>query len=65
MSKEDALFGILSTSFAAFCVWLAVRIIGRRERWAIRTGVLAGILVLVWLILIGIAYLLDYYFGGV
>jgi hypothetical protein len=27
----------LAASFAAFCVWLAVRIVNRRERWAKRT----------------------------
>jgi hypothetical protein len=24
----------LAVAFAAFCVWLAVRIVNRRERWA-------------------------------
>ena len=27
----------LAVSFAAFCVWLTVRIVNRRERWAERT----------------------------
>jgi hypothetical protein len=27
----------LSVAFAAFCVWLTVRIVNRRERWAKRT----------------------------
>ncbi|MBS0264216.1 MAG: hypothetical protein JSS02_19925 [Planctomycetes bacterium] len=31
----------LTVSFAAFCVWLTVRIVNRRERWAKRT--LAGV----------------------
>ena len=29
----------LGVAFAAFCVWLGVRIVNRRERWAIRTAV--------------------------
>jgi hypothetical protein len=28
------LFPALAIAFAAFCVWLAVRVINRRERWA-------------------------------
>jgi len=37
----------LAVAFAAFCVWLAVRIVNRRERWAKRTAVgLAVVLVL-------------------
>jgi len=27
----------LAVAFAAFCIWLAVRIVNRRERWAKRT----------------------------
>jgi hypothetical protein len=33
----------LAVGFAAFCVWLAVRIVNRRERWAIWTA--AGLLI--------------------
>jgi len=29
---------VLAFAFAAFCVWLAVRIVNRRERWAKRLG---------------------------
>ena len=28
----------LAVSFAAFCLWLAVRIVNRHERWAMRTA---------------------------
>ncbi len=28
-----------AVAFAAFCVWLAVRIVDRRERWAKRTAI--------------------------
>jgi hypothetical protein len=30
---------ILAVAFAAFCVWLTVRIVNRRERWAKRLAV--------------------------
>jgi hypothetical protein len=36
------LLPILAAAFAAFCVWLTVRIVNRRERWAKWT--LAGVL---------------------
>jgi hypothetical protein len=29
----------LAVAFAAFCVWLTLRIVNRRERWAKRTAV--------------------------
>jgi hypothetical protein len=38
MALALMIFGI---AFAAFCVWLTVRIVNRRERWAKRT--LAGV----------------------
>jgi hypothetical protein len=39
---------VLATAFAAFCIWLTVRIVNRRERWAKWTAVgsLIGIPVL-------------------
>jgi len=36
---------IFGTAFAAFCVWLTVRIINRRERWAKRMAVLLVVFV--------------------
>jgi hypothetical protein len=36
-------FGIAGVAYAAFCVWLTVRIVNRRERWAKWT--LAAVLV--------------------
>lgn len=36
----------LAVAFAAFCVWLTVRIINRRERWAKRTAAAVAISVL-------------------
>ena len=32
---SEAVLAVSGVVFAAFCVWLAVRIINRRERWAI------------------------------
>jgi|GEM_PF-5182500 len=37
---------ILAIAFAAFCVWLTVRVVNRRERWARRTMVGAAAVVL-------------------
>jgi hypothetical protein len=43
---------ILGVAFAAFCVWLTVRIVNRRERWAKWT--LAGVaLPVVYLLSVG------------
>src|SRR5665213_3154876 len=40
-SDPMALFlSTLAITFAAFCVWLIVRIVNRRERWAMWTAVL-------------------------
>lgn len=35
----------LAVAFAAFCVWLTVRIVNRRERWAKWTALITGIAV--------------------
>jgi hypothetical protein len=32
----------LAVTVAAFCVWLLVRVINRRERWAIAVAILSG-----------------------
>lgn len=37
---EDVIFAALGVSLSAICIWLAVRVITRRERWAIWTAVL-------------------------
>jgi len=42
-SLGAAIFAILGISLAAFCVWLAVRLVNRRERWAKWTGLVIGI----------------------
>ena len=31
---------VLGVVFVAFCIWLAIRIINRREHWAIGAGIL-------------------------
>jgi hypothetical protein len=38
------LLPVLYVGFAAFCIWLAVRIVNRRERWAKRTALGLGVL---------------------
>jgi hypothetical protein len=42
-----SVLGVLGLAFAAFCVWLGVRIADRRERWAKRTAVALAFAVLV------------------
>ena len=39
------ILAVLAVAVAAFCVWLGVRIINRRERWAKRTAVVFAVLV--------------------
>jgi len=36
---SEAIVAVLGVAFAAFCIWLTVRIVNRRERWAKRTAV--------------------------
>ena len=45
MAIAPAIFGV---SFAAFCVWLGVRIVNRRERWATRLAVMVAVAMLTW-----------------
>ena len=42
----------LAVAFAAFCVWLTVRVVNRRERWAKQTLTIA-VTVMVWPIIAG------------
>jgi hypothetical protein len=44
---------VLGTAFAAFVVWLAVRIVNRRERWAKRTALLLVIVPTLYVLSIG------------
>lgn len=39
IAQMNILLAILAVAFAAFSVWLTVRIVNRRERWAKRTAV--------------------------
>jgi hypothetical protein len=48
----------LAVAFAAFCVWLGVRILNRRERWAKWTLATAALLLILYPLSIGPAYLL-------
>lgn len=36
---EEIILPVLGVAFAAFCIWLTVRIINRRERWAKWTAI--------------------------
>jgi len=36
---DDAILAFVSVTFSAFCIWLTVRIVTRREKWAIWTAV--------------------------
>src|SRR5262245_46001051 len=42
-------WAIIGIAFAAFCIWLTVRIVNRRERWARRTAIAVAVLVLAYL----------------
>jgi len=42
-----------AVTFAAFCIWLAVRIFNRRERWAKRTGVAVLLLPVLYVLSFG------------
>ena len=49
---------ILCMTFGAFCVWLLVRIVNRRERWAKRLGAAVVALLLAYPVSIGPAFVL-------
>ena len=48
LHKAAVIMSTLGVSFAALCVWLGVRIISRRERWAKWTLAIALALVLIY-----------------
>jgi putative exporter of polyketide antibiotics len=52
-------FAILGVLLAAFAVWLAVRIVNRREKWAIWTAVASGMVLVVYPLSYGPAVLLS------
>lgn len=37
----------VAVTFAAFCVWLTVRIVNRREPWAVWLAIIIGVLIYV------------------
>jgi hypothetical protein len=41
-------WAMIGIALAAFCVWLAVRIINRREKWAMRTAAITGIILIAY-----------------
>jgi hypothetical protein len=49
----DLAFIVLTVAFAAFCVWLTVRIVNRREQWAKRLGVATVVATMLYLLSIG------------
>ncbi len=49
----------LAVTFIAFCIWLTVRIINRRERWAKRMAVATAVLLLAYPLSEGPANWLD------
>jgi uncharacterized membrane protein YfcA len=57
----DDVIPALGMIFAAFAVWLGVRIFNRRERWAIRTAVAIALIVV---LCVG-TYVADYIVSGV
>lgn len=50
--RQSSRFGIalvaLAIAFSAFCLWLTVRLVNRRERWARRTAVATAALLLLY-----------------
>ena len=45
-----AILGASGVAFAAFCIWLVVRIINRREQWALGLA----IIIATWVVMSGI-----------
>ena len=56
--QDQLLLPITAAAFAAFCVWLTVRIVNRRERWANWTAGCIGCAAIV----AAIGYVLDLIF---
>src|SRR5262245_30231792 len=52
---DELILAVLGMGFSAFCIWLTVRIVARRERWAIWTAIWlvngVGVLGSLWCIL--------------
>jgi hypothetical protein len=53
MPGMSVLFSTLAISIAAFCIWLTVRFVNRRERWAKRTAVATFVVLVVYPLSIG------------
>jgi hypothetical protein len=53
MPGMTMLFPTLAIAFAAFCVWLTVRIVNRREKWAKRTAWTVVVLLLLYPLSVG------------
>ena len=48
IARMSILTAALGTAFAAFCVWLTVRLVNRRERWAKCTAVILALTVVAY-----------------
>jgi hypothetical protein len=57
-------FTIAGLASAAFAVWLVVRIVNRRERWAKRTAVALSIILVLYPLSVGPAVWLTKCIGG-
>jgi hypothetical protein len=56
MAITLSIFGV---SFAAFCIWLVVRIVNRRERWAKWTLAVVAVAPVIYLLTYGVAVRYD------
>lgn len=61
MALVPSIFGV---ALAALCVWLTVRIVNRRERWAIRLAAVIATVLVLFLGWAGLCYYLDRYVIG-
>ena len=55
----EILFPALAVAVAAFCVWLGVRIVNRRERWAMWTAACLLVLLVIYPLSAGPAMWFD------
>jgi hypothetical protein len=54
MSESDVILAAFGATLAAFAVWLTVRIVNRREKWANWTaGAVVAVMILYWIYVLG------------
>jgi hypothetical protein len=56
-----AIWTALCVAYVGFCVWLAIRIVNRRERWAKRTAIAMAIVPLLYVLSSGPAKTLAFH----